>query len=103
MKKFAGDVAVELASTSIRVLGLSKTYMQTEERCYAEHIGMHGRVGYLQVCNGMSHLWGSLLAEVDQADVTCHMVPMWHGCAEHWVQFQLLSLQLHLYIPTAPI
>lgn len=47
----------------------------------------------------MSHLWGSLLAEVDQADVACHMVPMVHGGAEDWVQLQLLSQQLHLTIP----
>lgn len=60
---------------------------------------MHKWVVYLQLCNGMSHLWGSLLAEVDQADVTCHMVPMMHGGAEDWVQFQLLSQQLHLYNP----
>lgn len=57
-------------------------------------------VEYLQICNGMSHLWGSLLAEVDQADVACHMVPMLHGCAKDRVQFQLLTLQLHLHIPT---
>lgn len=42
---------------------------------------------YLQVCNGMPHLWGSLLAEVDQADIACHMVPMLHGCAKDRVQF----------------
>lgn len=51
---------------------------------------------YLQVCNGMPHLRGSLLAEVDQADVACHMVPMLHGCAKDRIQFQLLTLQLHL-------
>ena len=93
MKALAADTAVELTD-----------YQHQGARCFGdthanrEEVYKHRWVVYLQICNGMSHLWGSLLAEVDQADVTCHMVPMPHGCAEHRVQFQLLSLQLHLQV-----
>lgn len=40
----------------------------------------------------MTHFRGSLLAEVDQADVACHMVPMLHGSAEYRTELQPFTL-----------
>ena len=50
----------------------------------------------LELCDGLLHVGGSVLAEIDEADVAQLVPIVHHGRGVHRRQLQLLPLQPHL-------